>query len=49
MVDDDDEAITDQYLRDPFDVISYYQTNMLCRSFTAIGESMQDDTAWQIE
>ena len=33
LMDDDDENVTDQYLRDPFDVISYYQTNMLCHSF----------------
>ena len=34
--DDDDELITDQFLRDPKDVMSYYQTNMLCSAFTDI-------------
>lgn len=34
--DDDDENVADQFFRDHYDVMSFYQTNMLCAAFTDI-------------
>ena len=28
----------DQYMRDPFDIMNFYQTNVLCESFTDISK-----------
>ena len=33
-VDDENTNITDQFKRDPYDVMSFYQTNMLSEAFT---------------
>ena len=33
---DEEENVTDQFIRDSYDVMSFYATNMLCEAFTDI-------------
>lgn len=48
-IDDDDENIIDQFIRDPYDVMSFYQTNMLCESFTDVNKFFFTDSELLVE
>ena len=45
----EDEKVTDQFLRDPFDVMSYYQTNMLCEAFTDVNKFYLSENEMLVE
>jgi hypothetical protein len=45
----DDEKVTDQFLRDQFDVMSYYQTNMLCEAFTDVNKFYLSENEMLVE
>lgn len=36
--DDEDIKVSDQFMRDPTDVMTFYQTNMLCEAFTDVNK-----------
>ena len=36
--DDEDTKVTDQFMRDPHDLMTFYQTNMLCEAFTDVNK-----------
>ena len=40
---DEDEHISDQFMRDPYDVMSFYQTNILCEAFTDTQKNQQSE------
>ena len=43
LADDEETNIIDQFKRDPYDVMSFYQTNMLSEAFTDIDKYAQDE------
>ena len=42
-MEDEDENVTDQFMRDPLDVMSFYQTNILCEAFTDTQKFQQSE------
>lgn len=49
-IDDDDNAkVTDQFMRDPHDVMSFYQTNMLCEAFTDVNKFCLSEAELRLE
>lgn len=46
---DDDENVTDQFIRDSYDVMSFYATNMLCEAFTDIQKFRLSDSELLVE
>jgi hypothetical protein len=49
MGDDEDTKVTDQYMRDPHDVMTFYQTNILCEAFTDVNKFYLTDSEMLLE
>ena len=45
----DNEKVTDQFIRDPFDVMSFYQTNILCEAFTDVNKFYLSENEMLVE
>ena len=46
---DEEENVTDQFLRDSYDVMSFYATNMLCEAFTDIKKFRLSENELKVE
>ena len=47
--DDEDTKVTDQFMRDPHDVMTFFQTNMLCEAFTDVNKFYLSDSELLLE